>query len=115
MRCYRIDKCPLCNREFSDLLDVWVLTGRECPSINWSRGGPINTKVSELLTLKKCEVTRLFDFPERLQWFVAHGGMTKWLCEDMRKGFFLWNETQAGISLRRAKKIWERRMKPMRR
>ena len=109
MRCYAINKCPLRDEQFSHILDVWVFTGRECPSLNWQRGGPINTKVAEETSLRKCEVTRLFDYPERLQWFIAFGSMTKWLCEDMRRGYFLWGETQAGITLRRAKTIWERK------
>ena len=109
MRCYKIRDCPLQDEQFSHLLDVWVFMGRECPSLNWQRGGPINAKVAEETSLRKCEITRLFDYPERMQWFVANGSMTKWLCEDMRKGYFLWGETQAGISLRRAKMIWERR------
>lgn len=107
MRCYDQRRCPLQDPDFSHLLDMWVFTGREPPSLNWERGGPVNTQAAEKNALRKSEVARLFDFPERVQWFVAHGSMTKWLCEDIRRGYFLWNETQDGIPLRKAKRRYE--------
>jgi len=109
MRCYTIDSCPLADETFSNILDVWVLTDREPPSLNWERGGLADPQTCERKTLRKCEVTRLFQWPERVQWFIANGGMTKWLCEDIKQAYFLWRETQDGISLRRAKIRWAER------
>jgi len=106
MKCYF--DCPLRDHEFSDLLDVWVLTDREPPSLNWERGGIIDNRAAERRVLKKCEVARLFDHPERLQWFIANGHMTRWLCSDLRRGYFLWRETRKGISLRRARSLWRK-------
>ena len=99
------------DHEFSYLLDAWVLTGREAPGISWDRGGEPSGRAAEDNALLKCEMARLFQWPERLQWFLAYGGMTKWLCEDMRRGHFLWWQTQDGISLRRAKQIWDKNRK----
>jgi len=110
MRCYQIDSCPFADGQFSLMLDTWVLTDREPPSLNWERGGTPDNTAAERKILRKCEITRLFEWPERVQWFIAHGGMTKWLCEDIRKAHYLWGETQDGISLKRAKKRWEEKM-----
>ena len=85
-------------------MDDWVFRDREPVSLNWERGGMIDNTASERITLRKCEVARLFEFPERVQLMVAFGGMTKWICDDIRRGHYLWSETQDGISLRRAKK-----------
>lgn len=94
MRCYDLPLCPFRDERFKDLLDTWVFTGRECPSLNWQRGGPLNTKVAESVVLRKCEMTRLFDYPERVQWFVANGGMSRDICNDIKRGYFLWQWIQ---------------------
>ena len=106
MRCYQIDSCPLADGRFSDVLDVWVLTDREPPSINWERGGLPDPQASERRCLRKAEIVRLFEWPDQVQLFIANGGMTQSLCQDIKRAHYLWGETQDGITLLRAKKRW---------
>ena len=106
MKCYF--DCPLRDHEFSDLLDVWVWLNREAPSANLEGFGGIDKELMERIVLRKCEITRLFERPEQMQWFVQSGHMTRWLCVDLRRGYFLWKETCDGMSLRQAKRRWKK-------
>lgn len=93
------------------MLDEWVFTEREPPSLNWERGGIIDDRAQERRMLEKCEVTRLFQYPEDIQVFISTGVISRRLCQDLRSSYYLWNETRAGISLRRAKKKWKDKLK----
>lgn len=103
LRCSLPLDCPLQDHEWSDVLDLWALTGREAPCCNWMEHG---VSSAEANSLRKAEISRLFDIPEVILAMLQFGGMTKSICEDLQKGRYLWGETQAGISLKRAKERW---------
>lgn len=63
--------------------------------------------------LRKCEIARLFDIPEVVMAALEFGGMTRMICEDIQRGRYLWTETRAGISLKRAKQRWVEKVRKL--
>lgn len=109
LRCPLPLDCPLQDREWSDILDLWALTGREVATSNWLQFGS-GCRI-ESNALKKAEIARLFEIPEAIENMIKFGGMTKSICEELQRGRYLWNETRAGISLKRAKGRWIERIR----
>ena len=87
---------------------MWALVGRDPACLNWERGGEPNAKSEERKVLRKAEIARLLDLPEAVEFMLKFGGMTKSICEDLTRGLYLWQETGAGISLKRAKGGWRK-------
>jgi hypothetical protein len=101
------ESCPLHDDRFSEILEVWTFTGRTPWSASLERNCH-NPRTAENEALRKAEIARLFEFPERVQGMIAVGGMTRWICQDLKRARFLWNETEKGFSLRRAKQLYQR-------
>ena len=108
MKCTGVD-CPLQDDGFFYLLEKWLYTVRTPLSRSLSFSDSRNHNLSEDLVLRKVEVARLFEQPERAQWFVANGSMSRNVCRDLKRARFLWQETGMGIPLKRAQALWEKR------
>lgn len=94
------------DAHFEYLLEVWAFASRTVRSCDPLAVPGARGNVSEKNLLDKCEITRLFDDPEKVLDFMAKGGMTRGICRDLKMAKFLWRETQKGFSLQRAKVIW---------
>lgn len=111
MFCDKHKDCPMEDRGFMNVLEGWLLVGRDARTIDLEASGQgYGSEGFDSRMVEKAEIYRLFDDPDGVEYFLSRPGarMHKRLCKDLSRAKALWKNIGYGFSRKQSEKFYTR-------